>query len=416
MVALNPRYAPGLAPLLRPVATLTLDPKNARSHPERNLDSIKESLTRFGQQKPIVVAPDGTVLAGNGTLAAATALGWSEIAVVVTDLSGPDARGYALADNRTAELAEWDVARLIEELNALPDGMAESVGWDEGEMRRVAHEAELAIAAMQAELEDDVVPEPPAVPVAKPGDLWLLGQHRLLCGDSTSAEDVARLMNGEKSALCATDPPYLVDYTGGDHPQSFHNKEGVKDKHWDAYVDPETSVAFFENYLRLALAHCREGTAFYQWHAHRRQDLVDAAWKSLGLLRHQQIIWTKSRPVLTRSHLLWAHEPCVYGWLEGFPPRLRPPTNETTVWAIDHTGAAGVDHPTVKPLEIFARPIRWHTLAGEICHEPFSGSGTQIIAAEKLERRCYAMELSPAFVDVAVQRWEALTGRKAKRA
>jgi DNA modification methylase len=409
-------YAPGLIPLLRPVAGLILDPHNARSHPERNLDSIKESLTRFGQQKPIVVSPEGVVLAGNGTLAAAQALGWTQIAVLVTNLAGPDARGYALADNRSSELAEWDVARLIEELNALPDGMAYAIGWDEGEMRRVAHEAEQAIAAMQADLQDDVVPEPPAVPTAKRGDLWLLGKHRLLCGDSTNAEDVARLMNGEKSSLCASDPPYLVDYTGGDHPQSFHNKPDVKDKHWDAYVDPETSVAFFEGYLRLALAHCHEGTAFYQWHAHRRQDLVDAAWKSLGLLRHQQIIWTKSRPVLTRSHLLWAHEPCVYGWLEGFPPRLRPPTNETTVWAIDHTGAAGVDHPTVKPLEIFARPIRWHTLTGEICHEPFSGSGTQIVAAEKLERRCYAMELSPAFVDVAVQRWEALTGRKAERA
>jgi len=223
-------------------------------------------------------------------------------------------------------------------------------------------------------------------------------------------------MNGKKASLLATDPPYLVDYTGGDHPQSYHNKPDVKDKTWDAYVDPETSVAFFENYLRLALAHCVQGVAVYQWHAHRRQDLVDAAWKNLGLLRHQQVIWVKSRPVLTRSHLLWAHEPCVYGWVEGFPPKLRPPTNETTVWAIDHTGSAGIDHPTVKPLEIFARPIRWHTLEGEICLEPFSGSGTQIIAAEKLKRRCYAMEISPAFADVAVQRWAALTGLKAVRA
>jgi len=248
MVASN--YAPGLLPLLRPVADLTLDPANARSHPERNLDSIKESLTRFGQQKPIVVAPDGVVLAGNGTLVAARALGWTHIAVIVTNLAGPDARGYALADNRSAETAEWDVERLIEELRSLPDGMAEGIGWDEGEMRRVAHDAEMAIEALRAELADDVVPEPPAVPVTRPGDLWLLGQHRLLCGDSTKAEDVARLMNGEKASLLATDPPYLVDYTGGDHPQSYHNKPDVKDKTWDAYVDPETSVAFFENYHR----------------------------------------------------------------------------------------------------------------------------------------------------------------------
>jgi DNA modification methylase len=413
---MSPRHAPGLEPLLRPVDSLTLDPKNARNHPDRNLDAIKESLARFGQQKPIVVAQDGVVLAGNGTLAAARALGWTHIAVVVTDLKGADARGFALADNRTAELAEWDVVELMRSFGELPDGMAASIGWDETAMRKVAHEAEQAIAAMQAELQDDAIPDPPAVPFTKPGDLWLLGEHRLLCGDSTKPGDVTRLMNGERASLAATDPPYLVDYTGGDHPQSFHNKPDVKDKHWDAYVDPATSVTFFENYLRLALAHCVEGTAFYQWHAHRRQDLVDEAWKRVGLLRHQQIIWTKSRPVLTRSHLLWAHEPCVYGWLEGYPPKLRPPTNETTVWAIDHTGAAGIDHPTVKPIEIFARPIRWHTLAGEICYEPFSGSGTQIVAAEQLSRRCYAMELSPAFVDVAVQRWERLSGKKAERA
>ncbi len=409
------RYAPGLDAHLRSVADLALDPANARAHDEGNLHAIADSLARFGQQKPIVVAQDGTVLAGNGTLAAAKHLGWTSIAAITTDLEGPEARGYAIADNRTAELAAWDFVRLSEELQALPPDVFQTLGFDEREMRRIASEADAAIRAMQEDQDDDVAPKPPDDPVTQRGDLWLLGDHRILCGDSTNGADVARLMNGEKASLLATDPPYLVDYQGGNHPQSWHNRPDVKDKHWDDYTDPTTGAAFFENYLRLGLKHCKDHIAVYQWFATKRHDIVEAAWRAVGLLPHQELVWAKARAVLTRCDFMWQHEPCMYGWVEGKRPTLKPPPNETTVWHINQQGEQDGIHPTQKPLELFLRPIRWHTLPGEVCYEPFSGSGTQIIAAERLERRCFAMELSPAFVDVAVARFEKLTGGKAER-
>lgn len=222
-------------------------------------------------------------------------------------------------------------------------------------------------------------------------------------------------MDGHKASLLATDPPYLVDYKGGNHAKSSVNSEAKREKHWDDYVDPDTSVAFFEAYLKTTLAHCKGNIAIYQWHADRRRDLVEAAWKAAGLFVHQILVWVKARPVMGRCHFMYQHEPCVYGWRNKQMPYRRPPANTSTVWPIDQKGQQDGIHPTQKPVEIFARPIRWHTAKGEVVLEPFSGSGTQIIAAEQLERRCFAMELSPAFVDAAVMRWEQQTGKKAKR-
>ena len=165
-------------------------------------------------------------------------------------------------------------------------------------------------------------------------------------------------------------------------------------------------MEFFSSFLRVALAHALvENPPVYQWHASRRQALVEQAWTENGLLWHQSIIWAKSRPVMTHSHFMWAHEPCAYGWIEGKPPMKRPPVSgeHTTVWTID--GENDGIHPTQKPLEVFTRPIGYHTDAGQLVYEPFSGSGSQLIAAAKTGRRCYAMELAPEFVDVARIRW-----------
>lgn len=408
------QISPSLSSLACPLSGLRPDPDNARLHPDRNLDAIKASLTAFGQQKPIVVARDGTVVAGNGTLAAAKALGWTHLACVTTDLDVDAARAFALADNRTAELAEWDTVQLAETLKNLPVTFTDAAGFDEREIARIARDADAAIRAAQA-LDEDAIPETPTDPVTRLGDLWLLGSHRLLCGDSTKPEDVARLMDGQRAQLLATDPPYLVNYQGGNHPDSTANRPDVKDKHWDDYVDPESGVAFFEAFLRAYLPHCTDNVAIYQWHASKRYALLETAWTRVGLLVHQQIIWAKARPVLTYSHYLWAHEPCAYGWVEGKPPLVKPPPSERTVWSIDQVGASESLHPTMKPVDVMARPIRFHTAPGDLVAEPFSGSGTQIVAAEQLDRRCYAMELAPAFVDVAVMRWERLTGRKAER-
>lgn len=229
---------------------------------------------------------------------------------------------------------------------------------------------------------------------------------------TTPARRSRRRIPSRALATCA---PYLVDYKGGNHPQSWANSPETRDKHWDDYKDAESGIGFFRGFLEAGLAHCTPDAAVYQWHAHRRQMLVEQAWREVGLLVHQQIIWVKARPVLTRSHYMWQHEPCFYGWSEGsMPPKDRRPTaNSSTVWAIDQIGECDGIHLTQKPVDLFLRPIQAHSRPGEVVLEPFSGSGTQIMAAQHLGRACYAMEISPAFVDVAVNRWQTATGEDA---
>jgi DNA modification methylase len=382
-----------------PLSAVIPDPANARVHDERNLDAIRGSLARFGQQKPIVVDSAGVIRAGNGTYMAAKLLGWQTIEVVRTTLAGLDAAAFAIADNRTSDLSAFDdraLATLLEQLRA-EDALA-GVGFEEAEIQTLLRDLEAQLGA--SELADPGPGEPPANPVTRLGDLWVLGDHRLLCGDSTKREDVARLMAGDRSQLLATDPPYLVDYEA---------------ERWDEFKDAASGVAFYRAFLEVALEHCATDVVVWQWHAHRRQALVEEAWKAAGLLVHQQVIWAKSRGVLSRSWLMWAHEPAFLGWREGKMPAKprRPPSNATTVWQISQADEPKGLHPTTKPREIFERPIEWHTRRGEVCLEPFSGSGTQIVAAERLGRRCFAMELSPAFVDVAIVRWQQATGKSA---
>ena len=397
----------------RSLADLKPAAYNPRQISPKALEGLGASVREFGLVQPIVWnRSTGNVVGGHQRLKALEAQGVTETDVVVVELDEARERALNLALNSPSIAGEFTEAALPMIRQVLLDlpQLAAAIQMPELQsyLRRTVHLAPTPVT------EDEAV-EPVADPVTRPGDLWLLGKHRLLCGDSTSAEDVARLMNGEKAALLATDPPYLVDYTGGNHPQSAVNKPGVKDKHWDEYTDPESGVAFFEGYLRQALAHCRPGVPVYQWFATKRHVLVEEAWKRVGLLCHQELIWVKARGVLTRSHFMWQHEPVMYGWVEGHPPANRPPPNETTVWPISQAGQQDGIHPTQKPVEIFARPIRWHTDEGDLCLEPFSGSGTQIVAAEQLGRRCYAMELAPGFVEAAVARWERLTGRKGER-
>lgn len=397
----------------RPLSDLRPAAYYPRQISPKALDGLGASVREFGLVQPIVWnRATGNVVGGHQRLKALEAAGVTETDVVVVDLDEARERALNLALNSPSIAGEFTAA-------ALP--LLRQVMVDLPELAAAVQMPELqaylrrTVRIPPAAVEEDEPVEPVADPVTKRGDVWLLGRHRLMCGDSTSAEDVARLMNGEKAALLATDPPYLVDYTGGNHPQSTVNRPGVKDKHWDEYTDPESGVAFFEGYLRAALAHCLPGVPVYQWFATKRHVLVEEAWNRVGLLCHQELVWVKARGVLTRSHFMWQHEPVMYGWVEGHPPANRPPPNETTVWPIDQKGQQDGIHPTQKPVEIFARPIRWHTEPGDLCLEPFSGSGTQLVGAEQLERRCYAMELSPGFVAAAVARWERLTGRKGER-
>jgi DNA modification methylase len=410
--------APKLEHLAVDIATLCELPGNPR---KGDVDAVARSYATFGQQKPIVVQRRGrktVVIDGNHQLKAARQLGWDRIAVSPFKVKDPntgrvragtvaEADAYALAVNRTADLGVYDdelLAKMIESISHDADLLAAA---------SYSHDDLLALLNGAPKLgltdPDDVPESAPAK--TKPGDLWLLGPHRILCGDSTVIEDVRRLMNGERSALMATDPPYLVDYRGGNHPQSWANKAEVKDKHWDDYIDPDRASDFFASFIRVALQEAlTDRPAIYQWHAARRSVLVEQAWLANKLLVHQQIIWKKSRPVLGRQHFMWQHEPCMYGWVQGRIPALRPPNNATTIWDVNQRGESDGIHPTQKPVELFRRPMEWHTRPGGVIFEPFSGSGTSIIAAERTGRRCFALEISPAFVDVACRRYQEHTG------
>ncbi|MCC6457261.1 MAG: site-specific DNA-methyltransferase [Caldilineaceae bacterium] len=247
------------------------------------------------------------------------------------------------------------------------------------------------------------------------GQLWQLGEHLLICGDATDSAVVTRLMGDNRAALFATDPPYLVDYDGNNHPHKWDEEDKNKDwsesyKDWDRAVEGD---GLYDGFVSVAIQHAiLPNAAWYCWHASRRQAMLEAVWEKHSAFVHQQIIWMKDRPVLTRSWYMWRHEPCFFGWVRGRKPPRHAEDYPHSVWEIP-TIAPGQEtlHPTSKPLELFMIPMRQHTLPGEICYEPFSGSGSQILAAENLGRRCRAVEKAPEYVAVALQRWSDATGK-----
>lgn len=391
--------------------SLQLDPANARAHGERNMEAIAASLQRFGQAEPLIVnSRTRIVIGGNGRLAAMRKLGWSECDVVELDMTSLDATALGIALNRTGELAEWDdeaLGRLLEQLRE--EESLVGVGFDDGELDELLAGLQEGLD-LEQDLDDPGPGDPPETPVARAGDLWVLGEHRLLCGDSTALADVQRVMDGDKAALVASDPPYLVDYTG-ERP----NNSG---KDWSATyreIDIKDADGFFRSVFTNVLAVLAPHAAIYCWHAHKRQALLSKVWADLGMLDHQQIIWVKPASVFGRVYWHFRHEPCLMGWRQGSKPAHDGTHDFDSVWEIDYDGLGrrSGDHPTQKPVEIFARPMRKHTKPGAICFEPFSGSGTQLIAAEKLHRRCRAIEIEPAFVDVAIRRWEGASGNQA---
>jgi DNA modification methylase len=254
------------------------------------------------------------------------------------------------------------------------------------------------------------------------GQVWVIESaslpgryHRLLCGDSTNVEDVRRLMRGERAVLFATDPPYLVDYDGTNHPHKWHDPDEVRrrknkdwsDSHrdWDRSDNPNAS-GLYDGFVAAAIeAAIAEDAAWYCWHANRNQAMVESVWRKHGAFVHQQIVWVKDRPILTRSWYMWQHEPCFFGWREGHRPKRTAADNPPSVWhAPTVPPGRSTDHPTSKPVELFAIPIRQHTVAGDLCYEPFCGSGSQIVAAEQHRRLCYAIEIEPRYVAATLER------------
>ena len=384
-----------------PCAELHNDPANVRKHGEQNLAAIKASLARFGQQKPIVVNQDGVVIAGNGTLMAARALGWQTIKAVRTNLAGSEATAFAIADNRTAELAEWDDAALQQQLAAIAiddEELLAATGFDEKEIAKLA-------AANAPEVTEDDVPEPPADPITQPGDLWLLGKHRLLCGDSTKLDDVERLMNKDRADLLLTDPPYNVDYTGKTKDALKVANDNMKD---------EEFRKFLVNCFGAAFGWMKPGASFYIWHADLEGFNFRGAVKDCGQQVRQCLIWAKNVLVMGRQDYQWQHEPCLYGWKDGAAHGWYSDRKQTTLLNFEKP-RRNEEHPTMKPVAMFAYLIGNSTAPQGLVYDPFLGSGTTIVAAEQLGRVCYGMELSPAYCDVIVKRWETLTGQTATR-
>ena len=382
------------------IASLMLDPANVHTHDSTNLEAIKASLARFGQQKPIVVNSKGVIVAGNGTMVAAKMLNWSSVEIVRTDLEGAESIAYAIADNRTAELAGWDEAALAQQLAALQiedEELANITGFTDAEIEAMILDGK--------EIEEDEVPEPPVDPITKTGDLWLLGNHRVLCGDSTNAEDVGRLMAGAKAQMMFTDPPYGVNYEGG----HFHSGDVLIVRKREK-LESDSTADIYSAFLPVA-SRFVDG-ACYVWFAGSKSLEVYSALKENNYEIHSLLIWNKTNAKYAAMNAQYKlrHEPFIYCKPKGSTLRWCGATTEATVWDEARDGINEF-HPTQKPVALAAKAIRNHEADSVL--DLFLGSGSTLIAAEQLGRKCYGMEISPAYCDVIVKRWESLTGRVA---
>ena len=385
---------------LRPLDAVRPYANNPRQNDDA-VEAVAESIRRFGFRQPIVVDADGVIVAGHTRFRAAQRLGLATVPVhVATDLTPDEVRAYRLADNKTAELASWDDAMLSIELDALRGAGIDwtLLGFDEEELAKL-----LAPAGTEGLTDPDAVPEKPADPITKPGDLWLLGKHRLLCGDSTSGPDVARLLDGAVPSLMVTDPPYGVEY----------------DPEWRMDAGLTGNTARMGKVMNDDRADWTEawklfpGDVAYVYHAGVFASTVQQSLERAGFAIRAQIIWAKDRLALSRGDYHWQHEPCWYAVREGGKGHRTDDRTQTTLWSIPARDDAGHGHGTQKPVECMERPVRNHR--ADLVYEPFAGSGTTVIACERTGRTCMAMELDPGYCDVVVRRWEEFTGRKAER-
>ncbi len=422
------------------VRGLKEDPQNARLHPERNLDAIRASLEQFGQQKPLVVSADGMVMAGNGVLLAARALGWETVAAVRSNLSARQIRAFAIADNRTGDLSEWDEELLARQLQELEEMSIDpsAVGFSIDDL------AELGICMGNPDegVAEADVPEPPDDPVTRRGDIWQLGDHRLMCGDSASTTDLDRLRNHQVIDLVNMDPPYNVKVeprsnnaiAAGNssfnrthhqkmdlarHPEkgnATHKKMRAKDRPLENdFVTEEAFdemlLAWFANASRVLKA----GGSFYIWGGYANLGNYPAPLKAAGLYFSQGIVWDKQHPVLTRKDFMGAFEICFYGWKKGAGHSFHGPNNATDLWHVKKVNPQSMVHLTEKPVELAVRAIEYSSKPGERVLDLFRGSGSTLIGCEQTDRRGLLMEIDEAYCDVIVNRWEDFTGRKAKR-
>jgi DNA modification methylase len=424
-----------------PLASLHADPANARAHDERNLDAIRGSLERFRQVEPLVVQRStGRVVGGNGRLVAMKAMGWTECDIVELELDDVQATALGIALNRTSDLAAWDqpaLGKLLESLRA--EDALDGVGFNDKELNALLDEV-IAQGASLDGLIEDRAPALPDAAVTRPGDLWILGRHRLLCGDSANREHVDRLLAGARIHVAHVDAPYNVKveprsnnaiaaglssfsathHQGLDlarHPSKAtptHDKLRPKDRPLinDFVSDEEFARLLRAWYGNMAYA-LEPGRAFYAWGGYANVANYPAALAESGLYFSQTIIWNKLHPVLTRKDFMGAHEWCFYGWKEGAAHVYLGPNNATDLWEVKKVNPQSMIHLTEKPVELAARAIQYSSRPGENVLDLFGGSGSTMAAAEQTQRNAFLMELDPLYCDVIVQRFEALTKKQA---
>lgn len=423
-----------------PVEALAPYERNTRAHSDEDIAQIARSIQKYGFNDPIGIWSDKNIIVeGHGRLMAAQSLGLTEVPCVRLDhLTDEQRREYGIMHNKTAELSEWDFEALEAELSEL-DLSDFGLSFDPDEQVEDTEETLLE------QVREDDAPPPPnddpeqgpvKVPTSKRGQIWQLGRHRLMCGDSTEAADVRALMDGATADAVITDPPYNV---------AIENAQGMRLQNDDMEAE-----AFFE-FLRAAFAQLaaslKPGGAFYVWHASRTASIFEAALAENSLEVRQQIIWVKNALVLGRQDYQWRHEPCWYGWKDGAAHWFTPDRTQTTVQEdqADFSKMPKAElvalleqiyhpddgiptttiyeakplkdeaHPTMKPVRLIAKTMRNSTRPGEVVLDLFGGSGTTMIAAEQMGRTAYLMELDPRYCDVIIERYEKFTGDKARR-
>jgi DNA modification methylase len=425
---------------MRKVTELKLYPQNPRRN-DHAVAAVAASIKKFGFRQPLVVDEEGVIVVGSTRFKAAVQLGLEEVPVhVARGLTPAQLRAYRIADNKLAELADWDDTLLVQELAELQkmDFDLNLVGFSADELQ------ELFQAEIESGLVDpDDVPQPPDEPVTQPGDLWQLGRHRLLCGDSAKPEEVDRLLEGATVHLVNTDPPYgvrveprsnnaiaagLSSFEGTKHHQQLdlaRHPEKAKPTQKQLRAKDRPLVNDFlgdEEFKRLLqswfgnLARVlAPGRSFYIWGGYANCGNYPPVLAAHDLYFSQAIIWDKQHPVLTRKDFMGAHEWCFYGWKLGAAHRFFGPANATDLWSVRKINPQDMVHLTEKPVELAVRALQYSSRPKEHVLDLFGGSGSTLIAAEQVGRRAFLMEIDALYCDVIVERWQRFTGQKGKR-
>lgn len=364
--------------------------RNAKKHDKTQIANVAESIKQFGMVQPIVVDKDNNVIIGHCRLLACKQLKMKEVPIVkLEDLTPEEANKLRLLDNKLNE-SDWDFDLLAEDIPSLDfDGF--DIDWG-------------IKGVEESDVVEDEAPEPQmdSEPTSKLGDVWKLGDHRLMCGDSTNSQNVEKLMNGQKADLLVTDPPYNVDYEGG---------TGMKIQN-DSMSDG-AFLEFLTDAFTNAVNSLKEGASYYIWHADSEGYNFRTACKTVGMTIRQCLIWKKNSIVMGRQDYQWKHEPCLYGWKEGASHSWYADRKQSTILEFDKPQKSDI-HPTMKPVNLISYQVRNSSKAGDIVLDLFGGSGTTLMACEQLGRICYMMEYDPHYADAIIKRWENFTGKKAE--